>query len=94
MTLQCAKQRPALREVIHVICWHFVQVVVSRFGNTEPHVNFLLDTLPISSQVAVLSPQNASASLLLVTGNKVRNHSGVEHFRWETGKIFPTSARL
>ncbi|XP_060784391.1 hepatocyte growth factor receptor isoform X2 [Neoarius graeffei] len=48
-----------------------IQVVVSRFGNTEPHVNFLLDTLPVSSQVAVLSPQNASASLLLVTGNKV-----------------------
>ncbi|MCI4380350.1 hypothetical protein PGIGA_G00239240 [Pangasianodon gigas] len=48
-----------------------IQVVVSRFGNTEPHVNFLLDTLPISSEVAVLSPQSPDASLLLVTGNKV-----------------------
>lgn len=48
-----------------------IQVVVSRFGNTEPHVNFLLDTRPVSSEVAVLSPQSPDASLLLVTGNKV-----------------------
>ncbi|KAI5617246.1 hepatocyte growth factor receptor isoform X1 [Silurus asotus] len=48
-----------------------IQVVVSRFGNTEPHVNFLLDTLPVSSEVAVMSPQSPDASLLLVTGNKV-----------------------
>ncbi|XP_046705569.1 hepatocyte growth factor receptor isoform X2 [Silurus meridionalis] len=48
-----------------------IQVVVSRFGNTEPHVNFLLDTLPVSSEVAVMSPQSPEASLLLVTGNKV-----------------------
>ncbi|KAM9469985.1 hepatocyte growth factor receptor isoform 2-T2 [Clarias gariepinus] len=48
-----------------------IQVVVSRFGNTEPHVNFLLDTLPVSSEVAVLSPQSPDAALLLVTGNKV-----------------------
>ncbi|XP_053362272.1 hepatocyte growth factor receptor isoform X2 [Clarias gariepinus] len=48
-----------------------IQVVVSRFGNTEPHVNFLLDTLPVSSEVAVLSPQSSDAALLLVTGNKV-----------------------
>ncbi|XP_076879035.1 hepatocyte growth factor receptor-like [Brachyhypopomus gauderio] len=48
-----------------------IQVVVSRFGNTEPHVDFLLDTRPVSSEVAVLSPQRQDASLLLVTGNKV-----------------------
>lgn len=47
-------------------------MVVSRFGNTEPHVNFLLDTLPVSSEVAVLSPQSPDAALLLVTGNKVK----------------------
>ncbi|XP_062856816.1 hepatocyte growth factor receptor isoform X2 [Trichomycterus rosablanca] len=48
-----------------------IQVVVSRFGNTEPHVDFLLDTHPVSSEVAVLSAQSSDASLLLVTGNKV-----------------------
>uniref|UniRef100_A0A8B9LAN9 receptor protein-tyrosine kinase n=1 Tax=Astyanax mexicanus TaxID=7994 RepID=A0A8B9LAN9_ASTMX len=48
-----------------------IQVVVSRFGNTEPHVDFLLDTLPVSSEVALLSPQRPDASVLLVTGNKV-----------------------
>ncbi|XP_022539754.2 hepatocyte growth factor receptor isoform X1 [Astyanax mexicanus] len=48
-----------------------IQVVVSRFGNTEPHVDFLLDTLPVSSEVALLSPQRPDASILLVTGNKV-----------------------
>ncbi|XP_060740403.1 hepatocyte growth factor receptor isoform X2 [Tachysurus vachellii] len=48
-----------------------IQVVVSRFGNTEPHVNFLLDTLPVSSEVGVLSPQSPDASLLLVTGKKI-----------------------
>ncbi|KAI4880943.1 hypothetical protein NFI96_028897 [Prochilodus magdalenae] len=48
-----------------------IQVVVSRFGNMEPHVDFLLDTLPVSSEVALLSPQRPDASILLVTGNKV-----------------------
>lgn len=50
-----------------------VQVVVSRFGNTEPHVNFLLDALAVSSEVGVLSAQSPDASLLLVTGNKVKD---------------------
>uniref|UniRef100_A0A4W4DPJ4 Sema domain-containing protein n=1 Tax=Electrophorus electricus TaxID=8005 RepID=A0A4W4DPJ4_ELEEL len=48
-----------------------IQVVVSRFGNTDPHVDFLLDTRPVSSEVAVLSPERPDASLLLITGNKV-----------------------
>uniref|UniRef100_A0AAR2J353 receptor protein-tyrosine kinase n=1 Tax=Pygocentrus nattereri TaxID=42514 RepID=A0AAR2J353_PYGNA len=48
-----------------------IQVVVSRFGNTEPHVDFLLDALPVSSEVALLSPQRPDAAVLLVTGNKV-----------------------
>lgn len=73
IAFQPLQQRPWLREVIRVIRWHFVQVVVSRFGNTEPHVNFLLDTRPVSSEVAVLSPQSPDASLLLVTGNKVKD---------------------
>ncbi|XP_073687661.1 hepatocyte growth factor receptor [Garra rufa] len=48
-----------------------IQVVVSRFGKTEPHVDFRLDTLPVSSEMALLSPQRHDGSLLLVTGNKV-----------------------
>ncbi|XP_067292972.1 hepatocyte growth factor receptor isoform X2 [Pseudorasbora parva] len=48
-----------------------IQVVVSRFGKTEPHVDFRLDTLPVSSEMALLSPQHHDGSLLLVTGNKV-----------------------
>uniref|UniRef100_A0A672SJ97 Hepatocyte growth factor receptor n=1 Tax=Sinocyclocheilus grahami TaxID=75366 RepID=A0A672SJ97_SINGR len=48
-----------------------IQVVVSRFGKTEPHVDFRLDTLPVSSEMALLSPQRHNGSLLLVTGNKV-----------------------
>uniref|UniRef100_A0A8C2FDZ3 receptor protein-tyrosine kinase n=1 Tax=Cyprinus carpio TaxID=7962 RepID=A0A8C2FDZ3_CYPCA len=47
------------------------QVVVSRFGKTEPHVDFRLDALPVSSEMALLSPQRHDGSLLLVTGNKV-----------------------
>ncbi|KAG1939189.1 hepatocyte growth factor receptor isoform X1 [Pimephales promelas] len=48
-----------------------IQVVVSRFGKTEPHVDFRLDTLPVSSEMALLSPHRPDGSLLLVTGNKV-----------------------
>ncbi|XP_057185524.1 hepatocyte growth factor receptor isoform X2 [Triplophysa rosa] len=48
-----------------------IQVVVSRFGKTEPHVDFRLDTLPVSSEMALVSPQSQDGSLLLVTGNKV-----------------------
>uniref|UniRef100_A0A8C1JC61 receptor protein-tyrosine kinase n=1 Tax=Cyprinus carpio TaxID=7962 RepID=A0A8C1JC61_CYPCA len=48
-----------------------IQVVVSRFGKTEPHVDFRLDALPVSSEMALLSPQRHDGSLLLVTGNKV-----------------------
>uniref|UniRef100_A0A8C1NTI7 Hepatocyte growth factor receptor n=1 Tax=Cyprinus carpio TaxID=7962 RepID=A0A8C1NTI7_CYPCA len=48
-----------------------IQVVVSRFGKTEPHVDFRLDTFPVSSEMALLSPQRHDGSLLLVTGNKV-----------------------
>ncbi|XP_073724790.1 hepatocyte growth factor receptor isoform X2 [Misgurnus anguillicaudatus] len=48
-----------------------IQVVFSRFGKTEPHVDFRLDTLPVSSEMALLSPQSQDGSLLLVTGNKV-----------------------
>ncbi|KAK1804524.1 hypothetical protein P4O66_020535, partial [Electrophorus voltai] len=39
-----------------------IQVVVSRFGNTDPHVDFLLDTRPVSSEVAVLSPERPDAT--------------------------------
>lgn len=48
-----------------------IQVVVSRFGKTEPHVDFRLDMLPVSSEMALLSPQHHNGSLLLITGNKV-----------------------
>ncbi|XP_056596522.1 hepatocyte growth factor receptor isoform X2 [Triplophysa dalaica] len=48
-----------------------IQVVISRFGKTEPHVDFRLDTLPVSSEMALVSPQSQDGSLLLVTGNKV-----------------------
>ncbi|XP_030625039.1 hepatocyte growth factor receptor [Chanos chanos] len=48
-----------------------IQVVVSRFGQTRPHVDIHLDALPVSSEVALLSAQEQTGSLLLVTGNKV-----------------------
>ncbi|XP_066506201.1 hepatocyte growth factor receptor-like [Hoplias malabaricus] len=55
---------------IHLISKSSSSVVVSRFGNPEPHVDFLLDILPVSSEVALLSPQKPDASVLLLTGNK------------------------
>ncbi len=54
-------------------CWRPPQVVVSRFGKTEPHVDFHLDALPVSSEMALQSPQRHDGSLLLVTGNKVND---------------------
>ncbi len=70
-------------------CWHPPQVVVSRFGKTEPHVDFRLDALPVSSEMALLSPQRQDGSLLLVSGNKVNDTAilknvfgkGLKHFQ-------------
>ncbi|KAL4659477.1 hepatocyte growth factor receptor-like isoform X2 [Arapaima gigas] len=48
-----------------------IQVVVSRSRQrTTPHVDFMLDTQPVSPQVALLSTKS-TGSLLLVTGNKI-----------------------
>uniref|UniRef100_A0A8C9U260 Hepatocyte growth factor receptor n=1 Tax=Scleropages formosus TaxID=113540 RepID=A0A8C9U260_SCLFO len=49
-----------------------IQVVVSRSRQRNtPHVDFMLDTQPISPEVALLLNKPSTGSLLLVTGNKV-----------------------
>ncbi|KPP77986.1 hypothetical protein Z043_102545, partial [Scleropages formosus] len=49
-----------------------VLVVVSRSRQRNtPHVDFMLDTQPISPEVALLLNKPSTGSLLLVTGNKV-----------------------
>ncbi|XP_033284135.1 hepatocyte growth factor receptor isoform X3 [Orcinus orca] len=56
----------------------FMQVVVSRSGSLTPHVNFLLDSHPVSPEAIVENPLNQNGYTLVVTGKKV----------------FPTSAPL
>lgn len=58
-------------------CWNrgvfcFVcQVVVSRSGSSTPHVNFRLDSHPVSPEVIVEHPLNQNGYTLVVTGKKV-----------------------
>lgn len=56
----------------------FMQVVVSRSGLSTPHVNFRLDSHPVSPEAIVEHPLNQNGYTLVVTGKKV----------------FPTSAPL
>ncbi|XP_036376075.1 hepatocyte growth factor receptor-like [Megalops cyprinoides] len=48
-----------------------IQVVVSRSRQRTPHVDFRLDTQPVSPELALLPAPRPDASLLLVTGSKV-----------------------
>ncbi|XP_070324883.1 hepatocyte growth factor receptor isoform X4 [Odocoileus virginianus] len=63
----------------------FNRVVVSRSGSLTPHVNFLLDSHPVSPEVIVEHPLNQNGYTLVVTGKKITkiplNGLGCEHFQ-------------
>ncbi|XP_024613567.1 hepatocyte growth factor receptor isoform X4 [Neophocaena asiaeorientalis asiaeorientalis] len=63
----------------------FMQVVVSRSGSLTPHVNFLLDSHPVSPEAIVEHPLNQNGYTLVVTGKKITkiplNGLGCEHFQ-------------
>ncbi|KAB0344305.1 hypothetical protein FD754_021231 [Muntiacus muntjak] len=63
----------------------FMQVVVSRSGSLTPHVNFRLDSHPVSPEVIVEHPPNQNGYTLVVTGKKITkiplNGLGCEHFQ-------------
>lgn len=48
------------------------QVVLSRTIPSTPHVNFLLDSQPVSPEVIVEQPSDQNGYTLVVTGKKVR----------------------
>ncbi|XP_072509068.1 hepatocyte growth factor receptor isoform X2 [Notamacropus eugenii] len=62
----------------------FMQVVVSR-GQSTPHVNFQLDSHPVSPEVIVQNPLNTNGFTLVVTGKKITkiplNGLGCDHFK-------------
>uniref|UniRef100_A0A8D1KYD8 receptor protein-tyrosine kinase n=1 Tax=Sus scrofa TaxID=9823 RepID=A0A8D1KYD8_PIG len=62
----------------------FMQVVVSRPGLSTPHVNFHLDSHPVSPEV-IVEPLNQNGYTLVVTGKKITkiplNGLGCEHFQ-------------
>lgn len=62
----------------------FMQVVVSRTRST-PHVNFHLDSNPVSPEMIVKDPSNQNGYTLVVTGKKITkiplNGLGCEHFQ-------------
>ncbi|KAJ8783091.1 hypothetical protein J1605_009699 [Eschrichtius robustus] len=63
----------------------FMQVVVSRSGSLTPHVNFRLDSHPVSPEAIVEHPLNQNGYTLVVTGKKITkiplNGLGCEHFQ-------------
>ncbi|XP_066118257.1 hepatocyte growth factor receptor isoform X2 [Saccopteryx bilineata] len=63
----------------------FMQVVVSRSGLSTPHVNFRLDSHPVSPEVIVEHPLNQNGYTLVITGKKITkiplNGLGCEHFQ-------------
>uniref|UniRef100_A0A452QUR5 MET proto-onco, receptor tyrosine kinase n=1 Tax=Ursus americanus TaxID=9643 RepID=A0A452QUR5_URSAM len=63
----------------------FMQVVVSRSGSSTPHVNFRLDSHPVSPEAIVEHPLNQNGYTLVVTGKKITkiplNGLGCEHFQ-------------
>ncbi|XP_045419957.1 hepatocyte growth factor receptor isoform X3 [Lemur catta] len=63
----------------------FMQVVVSRSGSSTPHVNFQLDSHPVSPEVIVEHPLNQNGYTLVVTGKKITkiplNGLGCGHFQ-------------
>ncbi|KAL2093286.1 hypothetical protein ACEWY4_010598 [Coilia grayii] len=62
-----------------------IQRVVSRSKDVTPHVEFGLDTSPVSPRVAILYPNQPDGSLLVLTGNKITkvplNGPGCEQMR-------------
>uniref|UniRef100_F7GC98 MET proto-onco, receptor tyrosine kinase n=1 Tax=Callithrix jacchus TaxID=9483 RepID=F7GC98_CALJA len=63
----------------------FIQIVVSRSVPSNPHVNFLLDSHPVSPEVIVEHPLNQNGYTLVVTGKKITkiplNGLGCRHFQ-------------
>ncbi|XP_066561244.1 hepatocyte growth factor receptor isoform X2 [Amia ocellicauda] len=61
-----------------------IQVVISRSRSRTPHVNFQLDSLPVSPEVALVSPLKPDGFILLITGNKISkmplSGPGCDHF--------------
>ncbi|XP_041110612.1 hepatocyte growth factor receptor-like isoform X1 [Polyodon spathula] len=62
-----------------------MQVVISRSRKRTPHVNFQLDTVPVSPEVALVSASQPDGFALFVTGNKITRvplaGPGCDHFR-------------
>ncbi|XP_069085023.1 hepatocyte growth factor receptor [Pleurodeles waltl] len=62
----------------------FMQVALSRSGQTKPHVDFLLDTHPVSSEVVIQRSSVQDGYTLVITGRKISkvplNGPGCDHF--------------
>lgn len=63
----------------------FMQVVVFRTASSTPHVNFRLDSHPVSPEVIVEHPLNQNGYTLVITGKKITkiplNGLGCGHFQ-------------
>lgn len=63
----------------------FMQVVLFRSGSSTPHVNFRLDSHPVSPEMIVEHPLNQNGYTLVVTGKTITkiplNGLGCEHFQ-------------
>ncbi|KAM5255554.1 hepatocyte growth factor receptor isoform 1-T1 [Ctenodactylus gundi] len=63
----------------------FMQIVVSRSAPSTPHVNFLLDSQPVSPEVIVEHPLSQNGYTLVITGKKITkiplNGLGCGHFQ-------------
>ncbi|XP_059567601.1 hepatocyte growth factor receptor isoform X3 [Myotis daubentonii] len=63
----------------------FMQVVLSRSGSSTPHVNFRLDSHPVSPEMIVEHPLDQNGYTLVVTGKRITkiplNGLGCEHFQ-------------
>ncbi|XP_029471114.1 hepatocyte growth factor receptor isoform X2 [Rhinatrema bivittatum] len=63
----------------------FMQVVISRSGQTKPHIDFLLDTHPISPEVVIQQPAQQDGYILVISGMKIikipLNGPGCDHFK-------------
>ncbi|XP_053318265.1 hepatocyte growth factor receptor isoform X2 [Spea bombifrons] len=63
----------------------FMQVVISRSGQTKPHINFLLDSNPVSPIVVINQTSTENGYTLVSTGMQISKvpliGSGCEHFK-------------